>query len=241
MLKQFLSFVIALLFFSAANAQLKNAAIYFRSGIQLKNNNKFPEALNAFAKAVSYNKNFDSAYVEMGNIYNKMGNEDYSIYNYKKALAVNPEYTGALIAMGKIYRDSRQNLDSALFYYNTAAKIDSTNKEIFYALAWTYNAKREYEKAIPYAVKALEIDNTYKPAYGELGHAYRATKKYTEAIEQFNKNLAISVVDVVLLYSGYCYTELNNKEGALKQYEALKKINEKMAGTLMKKINAMPQ
>ena len=143
--------------------------------------------------------------------------------------------------MGKIYRDSRQNLDSALFYYNAAAKIDSTNKEIFYALAWTYNAKREYEKAIPCAVKALEIDNTYKPAYGELGHAYRATKKYTEAIEQFNKHLAISVVDVVLLYSGYCYTELNNKEGALKQYEALKKINEKMAGTLMKKINAMPQ
>ena len=64
--------------------------------------------------------------------------------------------------------------------------------------------------------------------------------KYTECIEQFKKNLAVSVVDVAYLYSGYSYIELKNKEGAMQQYEALKKINERMAGALLKKIEAMP-
>jgi tetratricopeptide (TPR) repeat protein len=239
MLKRFLPVLVSLLFFSAADAQSNAAAFHFRSGIQFRNDNKFAEALAAFEKAISLNKKFDSAYAEMGNIYNRSGNIDYSILNYKKALAVNPKYTEALVGMGKIYRDARKNFDSALIYYNAAAKIDSTNKEIFYALAWTHNAKKEYDQAIPYAVRALEIDNNYRPAYGELGHAYRATKKYTEAIEQFKKNLAVSVVDVVLLYTGYAYIELNNKESALQQYEELKKINEKMADALKKKIDAM--
>ena len=165
---------------------------------------------------------------------------DMGIYNYKKALQINPNYIAALIGMGKIYRDARQNLDSAIIFFNAAEQLDKTNKETYYALAWIYNAKKDYDRAIPYAVRSLEIDNTYKPAYGELGHAFRSTKKYTECIEQLKKNLAVSVVDVALLYSGYCYTELKNKEGAMQEYEALLKVNEKMAGALKKKIDAMP-
>ena len=240
MLKRFLPFLICLTFFSAAHAQRKNARQFYKAGIAFKQVNNFGEALNSFTKAVSLDKKYDSAYVEMGNIYIGGGNMDLAIINYKQALAINADYTAALIGLGKIYRDSRQNFDSAIIYYTAAEKIDKTNKETYYALAWIYNAKKEHEKAIPYAIKSLEIDNTYKPAYGELGYAYRSTKKYSEAIEQFKKNLAVSVVDVVYLYIGYCYIELKNKEGAMQQYEALNKINEKMAGALLKKIEAMP-
>jgi tetratricopeptide (TPR) repeat protein len=239
MLKRFLPFLISLLSFSAANAQMYNADHYYRSAMEFKKNNQFPEALADLTKAVSLNKKFDSAYFELGNIYVSGGYTDQGIDNYKKALAINPKYTEALIAMGKIYRDSRQNFDSALIYYHAAAKIDSNNKDVFYALAWTYNARKEYDKAIPNAVKALEIDNTYKPAYGELGHAYRASKKFAECIEQLKKNLAVSVVDLAYLYSGFAYLELKNKEGAMQQYEELKKINEKMANSLKKKIDVM--
>jgi tetratricopeptide (TPR) repeat protein len=229
-----------LLFFNAANAQRKNATAFYKAGLEFKKASNFNEALNSFAKAVLADKKFDSAYVEMGNIFSAGGNMEMGIYNYKQALAINAGYTDALIGMGRIYRDSKKDYDTAIIYYNAAEKIDKTNKETYYALAWIYNVKKEHEKAIPYAIKSLEIDNTYKPAYGELGYAYRSSKKYAECIEQFKKNLAVSVVDVALLYSGYSYTELNNKEGAMQQYEALKKINEKMAGALLKKIEAMP-
>jgi tetratricopeptide (TPR) repeat protein len=240
MLKKLLPVLCFLLLFSAAKAQRSKAVAFYKAGINYKLTNNFAEALTAFTKAVSFDKKFDSAYVEMGNIYSGSGKIDMGIYNYNKALEINPNYTTALFGMGKNYRDAKQDLDSAIFFFIAAEKTDKTNKEIYYGLAWIYNAKKDYERAIPYAIRSLEIDNTYKPAYGELGHAYRASKKFTEAIEQFKKNLAVSVVDVALLYSGYCYTELKNKEGAMQQYEALMKINEKMAGALKNKIDAMP-
>ena len=240
MLKKILPVFFCLLLFNVANAQRKNARAFYKAGITYKINSNFSEALNSFAKAVLADTKFDSAYVEMGNIYSAGGNMDMGTYNYNKALKINPTYTDALIGLGKIYRDARRNYDSAIIYYNAAEQLDKNNKETYYALAWIYNAKQEYDKAIPYAIRSLEIDNTYKPAYGELGHAYRASKKFAECIEQLKKNLAVSVVDVALLYTGFAYTELNNKEGAMQQYEALLKINEKMANGLKRKIDAMP-
>lgn len=240
MLKKFLPFLSLVLFFSATHAQVSKAKQHYNSGIKLRNNSQFPEALAEFNKAIAYNNKFDSAYVEMGNIYSKSGKMDVAMSYYNQALTVNPKYADALFGIAKIYRDAIKKYDSAIYFFDAAAKSDSTNKEIFYGIAWTYNATKEHERAIPYAIKALEIDNNYKPAYGELGYAYRSTKKYAECIEQFKKNLAISVVDVAHLYSAYACLELNNKEGALQHYEALLKINERMAVALKKKIDAMP-
>ncbi|HEX2684934.1 MAG TPA: tetratricopeptide repeat protein [Ferruginibacter sp.] len=237
-MKRFLPFLFLLIVFSPANAQMYTADHYYKVGMQLKQDNKFSEALNEFSKATSLNKKFDSAWFEMGNVYNLGGHTDLAIGSYKKAISLNPKYPKALVALAKIYRDAKPDFDSALYYYHAAAKLDSANKEIFYALAWTYNSRKEYDNAIVYAVKALEIDNKYKPAYGELGHAYNASKKYAECVEQMKKNLAVSVVDVAYLYSGYAYLELKNKEAALQQYEELKKVNEKMAASLKKKIDA---
>ena len=239
MLKRSLPLLLSVLFFSTAHAQVSKAQQRYNTGIKLRNNNQFPEALNEFKTALVYDKKFDSAYVEIGNIQSKSGDMDQAMSNYKKAVAINPKYADAFFGMAKIYRDAIKKYDSAIYYFDAALKFDSTNKEIFYGLAWTYNARKEHDQAIPYGIKALEIDNNYKPAYGELGHAYRSTKRYADCIEQFKKNLAVSVVDIAHLYSGYCYTELNNKEGAMQQYEALMKINQKMAGALKKKIDAM--
>ena len=239
-MKQILPLLFCLFVFSAVSAQKNNKpAAFLKSGIDFKNKNMFPEALAEFNKAIKLDKHYDPAFVEIGNINLKTGSFDYAITNFKKAIAINPKNTEALFALGKIYRDVKPNYDSALIYFKAAIQIDSTNKEFFYSIAWSYNAKGEYENAIPFAIKALEIDNTYKPAYNELGHAYRRAKKYAEAIEQFKKNLAISVVDLPLLYSGYCYTELKDKEGALRQYEELKKVNPKMAEALKRTIDNM--
>lgn len=240
MLKQILPFLFSLFIISTVTAQKKTQArAYFKSGINLKSKNKFPEALAAFTKAISLDNNYDSAFVEIGNINLLNGYTDYAINNFKNAISINPQNKIALFELGKIYRDVKPNYDSAIIFFKAAVAIDSMNKEYFYSIAWCYNAKGDYENAIQAAIKALERDNTYRPAYGELGHAYRRAKKFTEAIEQFKKNLAVSVVDLAYFYSGMCYTELNDKEGALKQYEELKKINEKMAGSLRKKIDSM--
>ena len=240
MLKQILPLLFFLLMFSVVSAQPGNkAAAFFKAGMDLKEKNRFPEALVAFKKAITLNKMYDSAYVEIGLLNQKSSSYDSAILNLNKALSISPKMTTALVALGNVYRDFKPNYDSAIICYKAALKTDSTNKVTFYSLAWCYNAKQDYEDAILFAIKALEIDNTYRPAYAEMGHAYRRAKKYTEAIEQFKKNLAVSVVDLPIFYSGMCYTQLNDKEGALKQYEELKKINERLAASLKKEIDKM--
>lgn len=249
MLRRFLPLFTCLFIITESRAQLLDAREAYKAGLAYKQAANYQEALNSFTRAVSINKNFDSAYAEIGTLYFGSGNIDLSIANYKKALSINPNLTPALVGMGKVYRDAmkttdtavnNRRLDSAIYFFNAAEKMDKNDKEIYYALAWIYNARQEYEKAIPNAIRSLEIDNLYKPAYGELGHAYRALKKYTECIEQLKKNLAVSVMDVALLYSGFCYIELKDKQGAMQQYEGLLKVNEKMAAGLKKRIDAMP-
>ncbi len=240
MLKRFLPIPAFLLSCSVLFAQPgNNAAEFFKQGIDYKNKNMLPEAMVAFKKAIKLNKNYDSAYIEIAIINVKTDKIDSAIFNVKKAITINPKMAWAHTTLGTIYRDSKPNYDSALLCYMAAVNIDSTNKVIYYSIAWCYNTKKDYKNAIRFAVKALDLDNTYRPAYAELGHAYNASKKYTEAIEQFKKNIAVSIVDLPIYYSGLCYTQLNDKEAALKQYKELKKLNEKMAGRLLKAIDNM--
>jgi tetratricopeptide (TPR) repeat protein len=240
MMKQILPLFIFLLLFSTISAQTGNkAAEFFQQGMAYKEKNMLREAFASFEKAIAINPNYDSAYLELGSVYVMGRYYDSAVLNFKKAIAINPKMTSAFIALGNLYRYGRPNIDSAFICYKDALKTDTTNKVIYYSLAWACNARQDHENAIPFAVKALDIDNGYRQAYGELGFAYNSSKKYREAIEQFKKNLAISIVDLPLYYGGLAYTALNDKEGALKQYEELKKINEKMATRLKKTIDNM--
>jgi tetratricopeptide (TPR) repeat protein len=240
MLKQILPLLISFLVLSTAGAQNNNtAAAFYKSGIEYKSKYMFLEAITALNKAITLDKKYDSAYTELADIYIKTNQIDLGVATFKKAIAMNPKNTTALFMLGKVYRDTKPNYDTAIIIFKSAIQIDSTNKEFFYSVAWCYNAKGDYDNAIIYAVKALDIDNTYRPAYGELGHAYNKSKKYAEGIKQFKKNQAVSVVDLQIYYSGMCYTALKDKEGALREYEELKKINEKMATSLKKTIDKM--
>jgi tetratricopeptide (TPR) repeat protein len=237
MLRLVLTAIILFSMLTPSSAQVKDARYYYRSGMEHKNNNRLAEALADLNKAVALNKRFDSAWFEIGNLYTMNRNADMAIASFKKTIAVNRGFARAYATAGVVYKDGKLNNDSAMYFFQEAIKLDSGIKEAYYSIAWIHNAKKEYDQAIPYAIKALSIDNNYKAAYGELGHAYRFSKKYAECIEQLKKNLAISPVDIAYLYSGYAYLELNNKEGANQMYEELKKINEKMANTLKKKID----
>lgn len=239
-MKIILPVLISLFLTSAVSAQTNpQAADFFKTGIEFRDKNMYPEAYISFKKAIASDKLFDSAYIEIGLLCQMVKNNDSALLCFNKALSINPKMTSAFIALGNFYRYANPDLDSILFYYMAALKTDSMNKMIFYNLAWYYNSKKNYDSAIYFGVKALDIDNGFRKAYGELGFSYNASKKYRAAVEQFEKNLAVSIIDLPLYYSGLAYIELKDKESALKQYEVLIKINEKAALKLKKRIDEM--
>jgi len=242
MLKQILCLFMGFMILGSSFAQVsKNARDYYHKGVALKNQGMAPDAIIMFKKAIALNKNYDSAYVDLASVLAKSGKFDTAIILYKKALLINPNYPGAYLGLGNIYRDAIPEYNLAVANYLKALQYDSRNKETYYSIAWCLNAKKEYDSAIVYAVKALEIDNNYVPGYNELGHAYHASKKYKEAIEQFQKNLAVSVNELPLYYSGLCYLELNDREGALRMLEELKKMKSTMAEGLSRRLEGKPK
>ncbi|MBL0055029.1 MAG: tetratricopeptide repeat protein [Chitinophagaceae bacterium] len=243
-----LLFIFLSILISSAWAQPgRKAADYYRAGKEFKNSNRYYEALAAFKYALSLNKNMDSAHLELGEIYVRYSNYDSAIYHYNKALKINPVNTSGLFSLAGVYRNFKPRYDSAILCYRTILRYDSLkavvndslHKVCYYNIAWCYNAKKEYDSAFKTAAKALEIDNNFRAPYGEMGHAIRRMQKWEEGIAQFRKNLAISVVDLPMYYIGMIYTEIKDKESALKEYEELRKINPKMAESLKKTIDKM--
>ena len=242
MLKYFCAVLLAgfgTLSLAAQPARPSPALLAFNNGKAFKDRGMRNESIASFRKAISLNKKYDSAYLELARLYAASGKADSGVMILSQSTKLIPAFAGAYILMGDLYRDYIINPDLAIKNYLNAIKIDSNNKTAYYSLAWCNNAKGYYREAVKYGIRALELDNNYKPAYNELGHAYRQLKAYEECIDQFKKNLAISVNDLPMLYSGYCYLELNQKENALKMYEELNKLNPKMAGTLKKRLDAM--
>ena len=238
MLKCFFALLISSLSAVATTAQpVKKAVLFYQKGQKFKEKGMYPEAVTSFKKVIALDKKYDSAYLELCTVYLKISKPDSAVTILKNAVKINPGFAIAHITLGNIYRDYLKKPDEAIINYLNALKTDSANKVTLYSLAWCNNDKGNYREAVSYGIKALEIDNNYKPAYNELAHAYRNLKNYQEAIDQFKKNIAISVNEQPLYYSGLCYLELNDKAGAEKMYEELKKINSKSADVLRKKID----
>ena len=245
MLKQILILAIGFLMTFDAFAQpVRSADSYYNYGKNLRDQGKYPEAIQAFKKVVALDANYDSAYIEWSKLEVKVSSVENALLVLKRGLISNPKLVKISIALGTMYKDNKSDYDSALIYFSNALKIDNTNKETVYNICWCYNAKQEYDKAISFAEKALALDINYKLAYNELGHSYHASQKYQEAIETFKKYIAISTCDLPLYYCGRCYLELNQFDNVQKMIDELKKMKSGLADALKKrwdmKLNQKP-
>lgn len=212
---------------------------FYQKAQQQKQQGMFLDAVAAYKKAIIADKNFDSAHIALADLYLLISQTDSAVKVLKAAIKNKPAFTAAHKLMGKVYRDYTKNSAEAIVYYTNAAKYDSTDKETWYSLAWCSNDLKKYDEAVKYAIKALDIDNGYRPAYNEMGHAFRKLGTYKEAIEVFRQRINISVQEQPLYYSGLCYIELKDKEGAQKIYEELLKIQGKSAVALKKRIDEL--
>lgn len=236
--------IFAIVFFCLTNIFLQaqpvsKAVPFFKKAQQQLDKGMFLEAVASYKKAIAADKKFDSAHIALAELYLRISQNDSAVKVLNAAIKNKPAFVKAHELTGKIYRDYIKNSTIALLHYSNAVKYDSTNKETWYSLAWCSNDLKKYEDAVNYAIKALNIDNSYKPAYNEMAHAFRKLGNYKEALDVFRQRINISVQEQPLYYSGLCYVELNDKEGAKKIYDELVQIQSKAAEILKKRIDAM--
>ena len=91
-------------------------------------------AKNLFIKVLSLNPKYNDGYYNLANIYNKLGEEENAIINYKKVIELDKNYYKAYNNLGNIYRKKNLN-KKALEYYILTLNINPNYVRAFYNLA----------------------------------------------------------------------------------------------------------
>jgi tetratricopeptide (TPR) repeat protein len=99
--------------------------------------------------------------------------------------------------------------------------------------------KQSWYLAIQAYQQSVRLDPKFIDAWNNLGHAYRKTKDYDKALDAYKRALELKpdYADAHE-YLGRTYLAMGNKDAAMREHEILKRLDAKMAGELLKAIQA---
>jgi len=121
------------------------------------------------------------AKVNLGIIYEKLGNGKKALTQYEDAIRDNPREPRILQNMG-INMKRAGKFNDALNYYRSAIDLDPVNSIVHYNTGILHNIRSEYPEAIDHLEKSIENsqDNVY--AYLALGDALERQKEHKKAL-----------------------------------------------------------
>jgi tetratricopeptide (TPR) repeat protein len=162
----------------------------FNRGLQLLEQQRYDEAINAFSMAIEVIPGDYQAYNSRGVARALKGDFDGAIEDYRKALEIRPRYAEAYNNRGYA-RTEKGQLRAALDDYDKALKINPAFVDAYNSRAWilaTTGDKdlRNSAEAILLAQKAVELDPSVA-SLDTLAAAYAAADKYEAAIETQKK------------------------------------------------------
>jgi tetratricopeptide (TPR) repeat protein len=204
---------------SGATADITPAILWRNKGAVLQSQHHFPEALEAYDRAITFDNGFASAWRNRGGVLDEMGRYAEALIAYDRALAIQPDYTAALNGKGKtLYRLGR--LDEAIDAYTKATELDP-----LYDFAWRnlgdalHNASRSAEALEAYD-KAIEINGEYAYAWNGKGVVLRESGRLQDALAAFDHAIKL---DPTLHYAyngrGAALRDLDRLDEALQALE----------------------
>lgn len=148
-------------------------------------------AVSSFQTAVEQDPNNYSAYVQLGVMYDQIGDSTALDY-YNSALDIFPESIEAWYNKGMFYQN-RNKIDEALQCYRTLHEIDSTWADPYYNEGYVHLLiTEEIDSAIFYFGRAVECDPTFFQAYNNLGLAYEKKNEIENAKFYYQKAIEIN-------------------------------------------------
>ena len=148
-------------------------------------------AVSSFQTAVEQDPNYYSAFVQLGVMYDEIGDSSALEY-YESALTIYPESIEAWYNKGMYYQ-TRGKIEDALNCYRALHTIDSTWADPYYNEGYIYLLMDEnLDSAIYYFEQATHWDPTFFQAFNNLGLAYEKKKDLTNAKYYYSKAVEIN-------------------------------------------------
>ena len=129
--------------------------------IELCENGKFSEALPLAKRLTEEYPSFSDYHRILGQIYSELGNPDESINSLIDALRWNPKNEYALLMMGNIFARFKEDIDTALLYYDEVIRLNPKESLAYNNIAANLMQSGKMEEAKRYFQQAMEIDPDY--------------------------------------------------------------------------------
>ena len=132
-----------------------------------------------------------SSYVQIGRLYDLMGDRDQAIANYSHALRIDPNYFSALNNLAYLYSEQGK-LDDALLYAEKARDISPYNGAVLDTLGWIYYLKDQPSEALENMRVASALLPFEPTVQFHLGKTLMANQKDALALRAFRRSLILS-------------------------------------------------
>ncbi len=149
----------------------------------------YPESVMHLQKAVLLVPEYWRTYIELGDLYARMGSENYAIDSFRKAVSLNRKDMSAIIRIGDIFFN-RNQLEVASKYYESVLELNPRHPDGLLGKAKIMYRREKYLKALN-TIKAIKE----KGQYDRSLHFYHAEclyklKEYSGAADQYEKLLS---------------------------------------------------
>lgn len=159
-----------------SNAKLNLSAAYQGIGISQYKKGQYSLAIKSMNKALQLEPKNTDIYYNLGIFYNAASQPEQAIKSYQSALKIDPGYKTIRHNLFVTYYNlgiNTQDKNQAISYLKKAVQLDSTDKNVYFALGNAYISQNSYDEAIKAYLKVLEIDPSFDGASNNIKYANR--------------------------------------------------------------------
>lgn len=214
-----ISLTILALTYTVNTLNSANATDLHKRGNTLYNLNRFPEALEAYDRALNLRPDYAEVWQEKAKTLSELKQYRASQSAYDKAIELNPEYLEAWTGRGYVL-DKLQQDKEAMASFEHALKIQPDYPPAWQGRGDSLLNSQRYEEAIASYEKAVKFQPNLYQAWYNQGQAYQNLKQYEQAVNSYQKTVEIKSDNPEAWYNlGNVFLELNKNQEALDSYE----------------------
>jgi tetratricopeptide (TPR) repeat protein len=152
---------------------------------------KYQESIPVLEKLAGSHPDQPSMGFMLGAAYERSGQRDKAITEFRRVLKVDPDFHAALNYLGYTYAEAGTNLDEALKLVSRAVALDPDNGAYVDSLGWTYYRIGRPEQARDYLERAARLEPEDATLQEHLGDVYVALGQKERARQAYQRSLEL--------------------------------------------------